>query len=351
MIVIHSWSYVVTPEDLILYQYSLSLKIGNVLHFLCFSNIWIPAIAGASLRLQSNVDTHPKGPQNTLSRISFKWGVVLLIAGMIFSARTNHSELINAYNPLHFLGVSFVLISILLVFSPLRCMWVWTSFVFVASIINQYFKPHLFLEPLSSPELLRALNWVSQMKLMLLEITLGSKIVAWSLLPWFTSILVGFLFADKYDKNRLNISFLKKTIVISFAIVVFGFLDPKSTKFIGEQNILDQYHSLYMPMSLFVSVIAGFVLAISLATLWYQKESHYFSDLIMALSRGSFWIFMIHFSFLSLLSPTFEFAAIQTRIFFFPAFVLLWCVVFGTIIVELGKKKLVINFVKKRQSS
>ena len=351
MIVVHSWSYVVTPEDLILYQDSLSLKIGNIMHFLCFSNIWIPAIAGASLRLQSNGDTHPKGLQKTLSRVSLKWGVVFFLTGILISMAINEGEFIYSYNPLHFLGISFVLVSILLFLSPLRLMWVWTSLIFLGSIINQYFKPHLFLEPLSSPNLLLGLNGVSKIKLILLEITLGSKIVAWSLLPWFTSILVGFLFADKYDKNRLNLSFLKKTVVISFAIVVFGFLDPKSTKFIGEQNILDQLHSLYMPMSLFVSTISGFVLALSFATLFYKKENHYFSDLIMALSRGSFWIFLIHFYFLSFLSPTFEFAVIQVRIFFFPAFVLVWCVVFGTIVVELGKKKLVINLVKKRQAS
>jgi hypothetical protein len=52
MIVLHSWGAAITPEDLKNHEGSLLLGFGNVLHFLCFFDIWIAAIAGAALSIQ-----------------------------------------------------------------------------------------------------------------------------------------------------------------------------------------------------------------------------------------------------------------------------------------------------------
>ena len=350
MIFIHAWGCMVTPDDLIAYKNYLGFKLANVLHFFCFFNIWIPAIAGSSLRLQSDDTLAPDQLRKVLRAYSFKWGIVLAGFGFLFSLMINRNNLFLFYNPLHFIGGSFLVISLLLSFSSTSKMWGWALLFFVFSLFGETTRQYFIVNPPYRIYQMIQSGWVNSLKAYLLEIIFGSSNIGWSFLPWIVSVFLGFAFIDRILKSKKFKKDLNLIFLITLAIVIVSLSRTQSIQFIEGQTINDQYTALAMPLSLFVAVTAGYLMLFSIGILYYpSKYEGAVPQVITYLSRGSLWIFFLEFPLLSIFRPVFEPLSFNFRIFVFPMFILCWCIVIGTIAVWLGEKKIKISLVRKRQ--
>jgi hypothetical protein len=352
MVFIHTWGTSVTDLDVDFYKQSWAFQLGNIIHFFCFFNIWIPAIAGSTLRLQVkdiNIETNLK---RVLAKIALKWGVILILAGFVFSWMVDRLETFLWYDPLHFMGFVFLLISFLLITVGPKGILICSTLMYVAS----YFTVKLqSLYVSSAPYRIYDQPGIEkniQIKNYVLEILFGSSRIGWSFFPWTVSILGGFSFAHYLLQSRKPKKLLVQIGIISFGVIVFCLYSPGSIEFIRNQNMTDQYTSLAMPFKLFTAVTSGYLFFLSLATIFYPKKGlGSISQIVSSLSRGSFWIFFIEFPLILAFKPSFEFRSFPVRAILFPFFMLLWSIVIGALAVEIGKKKLVINLVKSEKKN
>lgn len=335
MIFNHSWGFILHPADLKEHAGTLALRWGNIFHFFCFFNLWIPALAGSMLRLQMVSEQSETRSCKALSNLAFQWGLILGLGGYGFSIWTDSSSLVSSFNPLHFMALSFFLMGVFLKLFSLN----WLKYFSGLFIIVSF-----FLEPFRNQQ-----STAHQVGF-LNEIIFGNERVGWSLVPWFALVLIGFTFADSFlrvpNKKRLLIW----STGLGLVIALVGLTYPDSLVFIGKQTLLDQYSTLLMPRSLWISVLSGYICLLSLTTLIFQKNDFPGATLISPLSRGSFWIFFLQFPIMVFSSICFEDFSFTNRMIFFPCFNFLWCFVLGCLAVELGKKRVTISFVKRRDA-
>lgn len=348
MIFVHSWGQIVTPQDLVTYKEFLSLKIANILHFFCFFNIWIPAIAGSSLRLQCSEEMDINISRKLLRTYAFRWGMVLIFAGCVFFFFLDQKNFFLFYNPLHFIGGSFLVISLLLLFTPASMLWGWSALFFLFSIWGDSTRQSFISNPpfhiYQSPET----AWLESLKIYVEEIIFGSSTIGWSFLPWIVSVLLGFSLVDQMLKSQKARKQLIYIAIVALVTVVLGLSCPKSIQFIMAQTINDQYTTLAMPLSLFIATTVGYLLFFASGTLFYQRKGgDSIPEVLCCLSRGSFWIFFLEFPLLRVFGPFFEPLSFALRIFVFPIFILFWSIMIGALVIQVGKKKLKVSLVRK----
>lgn len=349
MIFIHSWGWILTEEDLLIYGTKWSTKIANALHFLCFFDLWIPALAGASLRVQ--FDSSASFNSLARARSTANWGLTLLFSAFVLELFLGHPYPVLAYNPLHFLGYSFLIIAFLLAITPYKFFSVWTLVFFCVSIM----KSHLF-EATTFPQYETYETILRQSPNQVLRFYFNRLLFAypdsgWGLIPWFSSILVGFSLAQRYIEKPPS-QFELKIVAFFSGFLSFLFLfSSHSLDFISRHNILSQYSILSMPNSLFIACILGFVFLLSLLTLFFSKDSKTVFRFLIFFSRGSFWIFFIQFPIGYAFTPLFFPFNYETKLFLFPLFIFVWCGIFGYFILELAKKRLRISFTKTQRTT
>jgi hypothetical protein len=265
--------------------------------------------------------------------VAFRWGIVLALSGYAFAFWESSSEILRSFNPLHFMALSFIFIAIILKVVSLGLMpWITITFTILA----------FFLDPL------RNVLAEQNNHFFLKNIIFGSGQVGWSLIPWLGLVLIGFTFSDLYLRSKSP----KKLLILCALIGLvssMGFLFIEdSQEFIKRQSVLDQYSTLRMPRFLWLSVFSGYVGALSLITMAYQKSSTLLNEFIEPLAIGSFWLFFLQFPIMIISSLAFESLSFEVRAFCFPVFVLIWCFIVGRLLVEIGRRKITITFVKKR---
>jgi hypothetical protein len=350
MVFVHTWGISLTPEDLVNYRNSWVLKIANVLHFFCFFNIWIPALAGSSLRLQCGEDLNPNSARKLLRVSAWTWGLVLILSGTLFFFMLNQNNPFLFFNPLHFIGISFLVISALLYVGSTSLMWLWSALFFIVSIGAYPIRQKLILNPPSLIYVGDQSAWSNALENYLSEIVFGSRTIGWSFLPWIVSVFLGFAIVDKFLKSRNSEKQLKLISLISMITVVLGLTCPESINFIRTQTINDQYSTLSMPLSLFVSTLTGYLLLLTLGTIYFDKKKlKAVSQTVTCLSRGSFWIFFLEFPLLYVFNSFFESQSFFFRILVFPIFMLGWSFLVGLMVIEIGKKKFKISLVKEKK--
>ena len=348
MIFVHSWGQIVTPQDLVTYKDCLSFKIANILHFFCFFNIWIPAIAGSSLRLQCSEEMDINISRKLLRTYAFRWGMVLIFAGCLFFFFLDQKTPFLFYNPLHFIGGAFLVISFLLFITPISALWGWSALFFLLSVWGDSTRQSFIANPpfhiYQSPET----AWLKSLKIYVEEIIFGSATIGWSFLPWIVSVLLGFSLVDQMLKSKKSKRQLMYIAVVALLTVVLGLSCPQSIQFIMAQTINDQYTTLAMPLSLFIATTVGYLLFFASGTIFYQRKLvDPVPEVLSCLSRGSFWIFFLEFPLLRVFGPFFEPLSFVLRVFIFPIFILFWSIVIGALVIQLGKKKLKVSLVRK----
>lgn len=326
MVINHSWAFVISPQDLLENRESISLAWARIFHFFCFFNIWIPAIAGTTLRLQENMGKR-------LSECAFRWGIVLALGGYAFALWDSSPDILRSFNPLHFMALSFIFIALLLKWAPLRFFpWITGGFIILA----------LFVDPLRNG----LGNHTNQS--FFRAVLLGSENVGWSLIPWFGLVLVGFSFSELYLRSKNPKKLLAILAVCGLLVSIGSLLVEQSQDFIKRQTVLDQYSTLQMPRLLWLAVFSGYVAVLSTITLVYNRNTKLLKEFSDPLAISSFWLFFIQFPIMILSSSAFESFSFELRAFCFPLFVLLWCFILGRLIIEIGRKKLTISIVKRR---
>ncbi len=346
MIVLHSWGMVITEEDFNVYKGSWFLIFGNILHFGCFFDIWIPAIAGATLNLQLLKQNYSSPTRLSVVKNSSYWGFILLLSGWVFEIFLRNPYPFLSFNPLHFMGGSFLIVTVLLAISKNNDLTLWTLVFFIVALFKDSITslfPYVF--PETYEELFRH-GALEVTKFYLAQITFGISSQGWSLIPWFSIVLIGFSYSNYYSKNILTPKTLKAMIFISLFIVLFFLAFKSSRNFIQSQTLLDQYSALNMPIPLFISCASGFIFILSALTYFQKKLTFVHQPFPNAFSRGSFWIFFLHFPLGNVLSSLFESYSFGVRWIGFPIFMLAWCFLIGLIILELGKKKINIKLLK-----
>lgn len=346
MIVLHSWGSVITPEDLINSKDSLLLRLGHVLHFFCFFDIWIPAIAGAALNIQILNQKPPSRSLYYASKTSFYWGGILLASGWAFEIFLQNPYPLLAYNPLHFMGVSFLIISILLLLTKNRNLELWTLSFFILSFFKQQLMALFPFEYPETYEMLMLEGPLKTIKFYLFRMLFGIASQGWALIPWFSFVLVGFSFAGFYFHKRLSSAKIKMITLFSLLVTLVFLFFRSSLAFIKHQTLLDQYSALSMPISLFISCTSGFIFTLSLLSNWPNYVSKLSQSALNTFSQGSFWLFFIHLPLIKIMYPLFETYPLGIRLLGFPIFMLTWCFLVGLIIKELSKKKLKITLTK-----
>jgi hypothetical protein len=335
MIINHSWAFVISRQDLLENRESFSLAWANIFHFFCFFNIWIPAIAGTTLRLQTHSSEKDANLGKRLSAVAFRWGIVLALGGYAFALWDSSADILRSFNPLHFMAVSFVLIALILKSLPLSVFpWITWFFIILAFSLDQVRSEFI--------------NQTGQS--FLKEVIFGSGQVGWSLIPWLGLVLIGFTFSDLYLRSKSPKKLLILCALLGLVTSMSFLFVEESQEFIKRQTVLDQYSTLRMPRFLWLAVFSGYVAALSLATLAYQKKSTLLKELIEPLAIGSFWLFFLQFPIMIMSSLAFESYPFEVRAFCFPVFVLIWCLILGRLVMEIGRKKITLTLVKRRDS-
>ncbi|NDC25569.1 MAG: hypothetical protein EB078_10740, partial [Proteobacteria bacterium] len=346
MVINHSWGKIISQQEIGLHKNTFSLNLANAIHALFFFNIWIPALAASSLRLQSELIKNVPGTHSSPPRLALKWGIILWISGYVFSFFSKESLTFFMFNPLHFLGLSFFLLALLIRFVPRKLNWP-ISLAFVGlSFLFYLFKNSLFQFPEISPYFAPDVSLIQRMQFFALEILFGTPRTGWSVFPWFSLCLIGYSLADSYVYLKGESKLFRKFSAISFLVGISGLLFPSSFDFIKQQDISGELLMLFMPFGLFLSVTAGYVFFLTLFSLFYHGIKEPWALLINSLSRGSFWIFFLQFPLISNFSIPFQDTPFEIRLFVFPLLVLLWCFGIGFFILELSKKQLTIKIRK-----
>ncbi|MCB0418340.1 MAG: DUF1624 domain-containing protein [Bdellovibrionales bacterium] len=273
MVFIHSSFWLITSQDEVMNTQSFMYPIVTHTTFLGLFPLSLPATAGCGLRLYLD-RLQAQGRELEILPL-VRTSAAIMVLGYLMTLLTWGPSQGFEWDVLHFVGLSYLVISIALKLTTIPVM-------IIMGLMSMF-----------ATDIFRDLWSTSNSFLAGILIGNDSGFFFWPFFPWFATLIFGFALTHFFLETKNSRVFQGICLAIGVALIAFSLWLGDFFLTLNPENVWGE--NVFRPRLGFILGLMGFFSTLVTLGQWIGERVRWSnSDFIQSFSRGILWIYLIH---------------------------------------------------------